>query len=137
MLDPFSDVAPTALPPLPSRLELPRGACGRTCHPRPRVDPLGLIRAFESQDGTSRGMSGVYVLVSPGIVCQRTPDAGLVRFLFRHTAGSWKFASPATGRPAAPARSASSSEPATERVATRATTPRSASQPRWRAATRT
>jgi len=31
-------------------------------------------------------------LGSAGIVCQRTPDARLVRFLFRHTGGSWKFA---------------------------------------------
>jgi hypothetical protein len=51
-----------------------------------------LVRAFIAQDGTSRGVSGVYVLGSAGIVCQRTPDAGLVRFLFRHTDGSWKFA---------------------------------------------
>lgn len=51
-----------------------------------------LIRTFEAQAGTSRGVSGVYVLGSAGIVCQRTPDAGLVGFLFRHTGSSWKFA---------------------------------------------
>lgn len=51
-----------------------------------------LVRAFTAQDGTSRGISGVYVSGSAGIVCQRTPDAGLVRFLFRHTGGSWTFA---------------------------------------------
>ena len=51
-----------------------------------------LVRALTTQDGTSRGISGVYVLGSAGIVCQRTPDAGLVRFLFRHINGSWKFA---------------------------------------------
>lgn len=51
-----------------------------------------LVRAFTAQDGTSQGISGVYVSGSAGIVCQRTPDAGLVRFVFRHASGSWKFA---------------------------------------------
>jgi hypothetical protein len=50
-----------------------------------------LVRAFTAQDGTSQGISGVYVSRSAGIVCQRTPDAGRVRFLFRHTGGSWHF----------------------------------------------
>jgi hypothetical protein len=52
----------------------------------------GLVHAFTAQDGTSQGISGVYVSGSAGIVCQRTPDAGLVRFLFRHKGGSWRFA---------------------------------------------
>jgi hypothetical protein len=51
-----------------------------------------LVHAFTAQDGTSQGISGVYASGSAGIVCQRTPDAGLVRFLFRHTGGSWHFA---------------------------------------------
>jgi hypothetical protein len=50
-----------------------------------------LVHAFTAQDGTSRGISGVYVSGSAGILCQRTPDAGLVRFLFRHASGSWHF----------------------------------------------
>ena len=53
---------------------------------------LTLMHAFTAQDGTSRGISGVYVSGSAGIVCQRTPDAGLVRFLFGHAHGSWHFA---------------------------------------------
>ncbi|MGA9859203.1 MAG: hypothetical protein WBQ18_15165 [Solirubrobacteraceae bacterium] len=51
-----------------------------------------LIHAFTVQDGSSQGISGVYVSGSAGIVCQRTPDAGLVRFLFRHAGRSWHFA---------------------------------------------
>jgi hypothetical protein len=51
-----------------------------------------LVRAFIAQDGTSRGINGVYVLGTTGIVCQRTPDAGLVRFLFRRRASAWRFA---------------------------------------------
>lgn len=51
-----------------------------------------LVQAFIAQGGSSRGITGVYVSGSAGIVCQRTPDAGLVRFLFRHANGSWKFA---------------------------------------------
>src|ERR1039458_7078190 len=39
-----------------------------------------LVHAFTAQDGTSQSISGVYVSGSAGIVCQRTPDAGLVRF---------------------------------------------------------
>ena len=50
-----------------------------------------LINAFAAQDGTSQGISGVYVSGSAGIVCQRTADAGLVRFLFRHAGRSWHF----------------------------------------------
>jgi hypothetical protein len=51
-----------------------------------------LVHAFIAQDGTSQGINGVYVSGSAGIVCQHTPDAGLVRFVFRHVSGSWKFA---------------------------------------------
>jgi hypothetical protein len=51
-----------------------------------------LVDAFTAQDGTSQGITGVFVSGSAGIVCQRTPDAGLMRFLFRHAGGSWRFA---------------------------------------------
>lgn len=51
-----------------------------------------LVHAFTTQDGTSQGIVGVYLSGSAGVVCQRTPDAGLVRFLFRHANGSWHYA---------------------------------------------
>jgi hypothetical protein len=51
-----------------------------------------LVHAFTVQNGTSQGISGVYVSGSAGVVCQRTPDAGLVRFLFRHPGRSWQYA---------------------------------------------
>jgi hypothetical protein len=50
-----------------------------------------LVRAFTVQDGSSQGISGVYVSGAAGVVCRRTPDAGLVRFLFRHTGGAWHY----------------------------------------------
>ena len=60
----------------------PRGHSPR----QPWFGPRGLPVQFSSvpsspTDGTSRGISGVYVSGAPGVVCQRTPDAGLVRFL--------------------------------------------------------
>ncbi|HWC87951.1 MAG TPA: hypothetical protein VG388_15565 [Solirubrobacteraceae bacterium] len=51
-----------------------------------------LVHAFTTQDGTSQGIVGVYVSRSSGVVCQRTPDAGLVRFLFGHAGSSWRYA---------------------------------------------
>ena len=56
-----------------------------------------LVRAFVSQDGTSRGISGVFVAGRTGIVCQRTPDAGLVRFLFAKAGSRWRYAFNAAG----------------------------------------
>jgi hypothetical protein len=50
-----------------------------------------LRSAFIRQDGTRVGISGEYVLASDGVVCQRTPDAGLVRFLFSRSGRSWRF----------------------------------------------
>ncbi|MEA2197923.1 MAG: hypothetical protein QOJ25_1974 [Solirubrobacteraceae bacterium] len=50
-----------------------------------------LVHAFVTQDGTSQGIVGVYVAGSAAVVCQRTPDAGLLRFLFRHAGSSWHY----------------------------------------------
>jgi hypothetical protein len=52
---------------------------------------VALRRAFIRQDGSSGGISGEFVKRSAGVVCQRTPDAGLVRFLFGRSGGSWRF----------------------------------------------
>ena len=52
---------------------------------------LALRRAFIRQDGSSVGITGEFVGRSAGVVCQRTPDAGLVRFLFSRSGGSWHF----------------------------------------------
>ncbi len=60
-----------------------------------------LVHAFVVQDGSSAGIRGVYVSRSRpplGVVCQRTPDAGTVRFLFRSSGRSWRFAFSTTGR---------------------------------------
>jgi hypothetical protein len=51
-----------------------------------------IVHAFVRQDGTSQGIVGVYLSGSEGIVCQHTPDAGLLRFLFRHSGSSWRYA---------------------------------------------
>ncbi|HWE09220.1 MAG TPA: hypothetical protein VG325_07690 [Solirubrobacteraceae bacterium] len=53
-----------------------------------------LVHAFVVQDGTSVGISGVYVGGSKpvlGVVCQRTPDRGTVRFLFSRSGRSWRY----------------------------------------------
>ena len=53
-----------------------------------------LVRAFVAQDGSSVGLTGEYVTRSRpqlGVVCQKTPDAGLVRFLFKRSGGSWRY----------------------------------------------
>ena len=53
-----------------------------------------LVHAFVVQDGSSAGIHGTYVARShpqTGVVCQQTPDAGTVRFLFRRAGRSWRF----------------------------------------------
>ena len=53
-----------------------------------------LVHAFVVQDGSSVGISGEYVGGSRpmlGVVCQKTPDAGTVRFLFKSSGRSWRF----------------------------------------------
>lgn len=53
-----------------------------------------LVHAFIVQDGSSAGVNAEYVGGSSpmlGVVCQKTPDAGTVRFLFRSSGRSWHF----------------------------------------------
>jgi hypothetical protein len=53
-----------------------------------------LVHAFVVQDGSSVGITGTFVARSRpvlGVVCQRTPDAGTVRFVFRSAGRSWRF----------------------------------------------
>jgi hypothetical protein len=53
-----------------------------------------LVHAFVVQDGSSVGITGVYVAGSRpvlGVVCQKTPDRGTVRFLFRRSGRSWRY----------------------------------------------
>ncbi len=60
-----------------------------------------LVHAFVVQDGSSAGLGGTYVSRSRpvlGVVCQKTPDAGTVRFLFRSSGRSWRFLFSTTGR---------------------------------------
>ena len=57
-------------------------------------DRSGLIRALVREDGTSRGVTGVYVSRSHstlGVVCQRTPDSGKVSYLFKRNGRSWSY----------------------------------------------
>jgi hypothetical protein len=53
-----------------------------------------LVHAFVVQDGSSAGISGAYVAGSRptlGVVCQKTPDRGTVRFLFSRSGRSWRY----------------------------------------------
>jgi hypothetical protein len=62
--------------------------------PANRSDRSGLIRALVREDGTSRGVSGVYISRSNprlGVVCQRTPDSGKVGWVFRRAGGAWSY----------------------------------------------
>lgn len=59
-----------------------------------RSERSGLIRALVREDGTSRGVSGVYISRSDprlGVVCQRTPDSGKVGWVFRRAGGGWSY----------------------------------------------
>ncbi|HWD74177.1 MAG TPA: hypothetical protein VG371_03510 [Solirubrobacteraceae bacterium] len=59
-----------------------------------------LVHAFVVQDGASTGITGVYTAGSHavlGVVCQKTPDRGTVRFLFRRSARSWRYLFSAAG----------------------------------------
>ncbi len=53
-----------------------------------------LVHAFVAQDGSSVGITGAYVARTRpalGVVCQRTPDAGMVRFVFQRGGRSWRY----------------------------------------------
>jgi hypothetical protein len=59
-----------------------------------------LIHAFVVQDGSNAGISGAYVTGSRpvlGVVCQKTPDGRLARFVFRSSGRSWRFVLETTG----------------------------------------
>jgi hypothetical protein len=59
-----------------------------------------LVHAFVVQDGSNVGISGAYVTGSRpmlGVVCQKTPDGQLARFVFRSSGASWRFVLEATG----------------------------------------
>jgi hypothetical protein len=58
------------------------------------TDRAALIRALVRQDGTSAGVTGVYVSQSRSrlaVVCQRTPDGGKVAYLFKRAGRSWSY----------------------------------------------
>ncbi len=53
-----------------------------------------LVAAFAAADGSSAGVSSVYVLrrhKSLGVVCDHTVDAGTVAFVFRHSGRGWRY----------------------------------------------
>jgi hypothetical protein len=86
----------------------------------PRVTPArGATRAslrhtFIVKDGSSQGISGEYVTHGRptfGVVCQRTPDGRLARFVFTRSRRSWRFVLTTTGT-----RRGNSSERALERA---------------------
>jgi hypothetical protein len=65
-----------------------------------RSDRSGLIRALVREDGTSRGVTGVYVSRSHsglGVVCQRTPDGGKVSYVFKRAGRSWSYLTSSRG----------------------------------------
>jgi hypothetical protein len=73
-----------------------------------------LRHAFVVQDGSTTGVTGEYVTQARpqlGVVCQKTPDGRLARFLFRSSGASWRFVLTTTG-----SRSGNSSERALERA---------------------
>jgi hypothetical protein len=53
-----------------------------------------LIHAFVVHDGSSAGVRGAFVSVSNrrlGVICQKTPDAGSVSFLFTEVGHAWRY----------------------------------------------
>ena len=56
-------------------------------------DRSGLIHSLVREDGTSRGVTSVYVSRSHsiGVVCQRTPDGGKVGYVFKRRGRSWAY----------------------------------------------
>jgi hypothetical protein len=58
------------------------------------TDRAALIRALVRQDGTSAGVTGVYVSQARSklaVVCQRTPDGGKVAYVFKRAGRSWTY----------------------------------------------
>lgn len=59
-----------------------------------RAVRAAILRAMVSADGTTAGVTAVYLATADrrlAGVCQRTPDAGKVAFLFRASGRSWRF----------------------------------------------
>ena len=72
------------------------GAAGAVSgvHAPTRAQRAAILRALVKQDGTTAGVSSVYLADADhrlAGVCQRTPDAGRVAFLFRASGRSWRY----------------------------------------------
>jgi hypothetical protein len=63
----------------------------------------GIVHAFAAYDGNAAGVRAVYVARSDArlaVVCEHTPDAGAVAFIFRESGRSWRFVTRGSGPPA-------------------------------------
>jgi hypothetical protein len=72
------------------------GAAGAVSgvHAPTRAQRAAILRALVKQDGTTAGVTSVYLANADhrlAGVCQRTPDAGKVAFLFRASGRSWRY----------------------------------------------
>ncbi len=72
------------------------GAAGAVTgvHAPTSAQRAGILRALVKQDGTTAGVTSVYLANADhrlAGVCQRTPDAGKVAFLFRASGKSWRY----------------------------------------------
>ncbi len=59
-----------------------------------RAARAAILRAMVRADGSTAGVTAVYLASADhrlAGVCQRTPDAGNVAFLFRASGRSWRF----------------------------------------------
>jgi hypothetical protein len=76
------------------------GASSTSARPATRSEKSAIMHALIANDGTSAGVHGVYVSRSNpnlGVVCVRTPEAGVRAFVFSHTHHSWRYVT--SGRP--------------------------------------
>jgi hypothetical protein len=59
-----------------------------------RSDRSSMIRALVREDGTSSGVTGVYISRANsrlGVVCQHTPDGRRVGYVFQRRGRSWSY----------------------------------------------
>lgn len=80
------------------------GVAAVTAQAAPRVQSAhgatlrALVSAFVHVDGSTTGITGVFVAGGQGAVCRLTPDAGRERTLFTHARGRWRYAFTTTAK---------------------------------------
>jgi hypothetical protein len=89
-------LATAALAPSPAGAASPVTAARGTTR-------TAIVRAFAAYDGNAAGVRAVYLARTDAhlaVVCEQTPDAGSVAFIFGESGHSWRYVTRGSGPPA-------------------------------------